>query len=69
MKLPETMRFTGDLEEAVTGKEVLIMAVPSTAVTRSTAAKIRPYLTKGQIVVDVAKGIEETYTDDFEPAD
>ena len=58
VKLPETMRFTGDLEEAVTGKEVLIMAVPSTAV-RSTAAKIRPYLTKGQIVVDVAKGIEE----------
>ena len=46
LKLPETMRFTGDLEEAVTGKEVLIMAVPSTAV-RSTAAKIRPYLTKG----------------------
>lgn len=59
VKLPETMRFTGDLEEVVTGKEVLIMAVPSTAV-RSTAAKIRPYLTKGQIVVDVAKGIEET---------
>lgn len=58
VKLPETMRFTGDLEEVVTGKEVLIMAVPSTAV-RSTAAKIRPYLTKGQIVVDVAKGIEE----------
>ena len=58
VKLPETMRFTGDLEEAVTGKEVLIMAVPSTAV-RSTAAEIRPYLTKGQIVVDVAKGIEE----------
>ena len=58
VKLPETMRFTGDLEEAVTGKEVLIMAVPSTAV-RNTAAKIRPYLTKGQIVVDVAKGIEE----------
>ena len=58
VKLPETMRFTGDLEEAVTGKEVLIMAVPSTAV-RSTAAKIRPYFAKGQIVVDVAKGIEE----------
>ena len=58
VKLPETMRFTGDLEEAVTGKDVLIMAVPSTAV-RSTAAKIRPYLTKGQIIVDVAKGIEE----------
>ena len=58
VKLPETMTFTGDLEEAVKGKEVLIMAVPSTAV-RSTAAKIRPYLTKGQIVVDVAKGIEE----------
>ena len=52
----------------LTGKEVLIMAVPCTAV-RSTAAKIRPYLTKGQIVVDVAKGIEENTLMSFEPAD
>ena len=37
---------------------MLIMAVPSVYV-RSTAAKMKEYLRYGQIVVDVAKGIEE----------
>ena len=39
-------------------KDMLIMAVPSVYV-RSTAAKMKEYLRYGQIVVDVAKGIEE----------
>ena len=39
-------------------KDVLIMAVPS-AFVRSTAARMKPFLKKGQLVVDVAKGIEE----------
>ena len=39
-------------------KDVLIMAVPSVFV-RSTAARMKPFLKKGQLVVDVAKGIEE----------
>ena len=59
MKLPDDMNFTNDLEEAMAEKDVLVLAVPS-PFTRSTARSMKPYLTKGQLVVNVAKGIEET---------
>ncbi len=50
--------MTADLRIAMAEKDMLIMAVPSVYV-RSTAAKMKEYLRYGQIVVDVAKGIEE----------
>lgn len=53
------MGITGDLEEAMREKELLVMAVPSVFV-RRTAARMRPWCQKGQIVVNVAKGIEES---------
>ena len=56
--LPEEIRFTSDLKETVRGKDALIMAVPSPYV-RSTAHLVSPLVTKGQIIVNVAKGIEE----------
>ena len=56
--LPEDMIFTTDLEEAINGKDVLVLAVPS-PFTRSTAAKMAPYIKEGQKIVSVAKGIEE----------
>lgn len=56
--LPDDMEFTTDLENAVSGKDVLVMAVPS-PFTRSTAAKMAPYITEGQKIINVAKGIEE----------
>lgn len=59
VKLPEDMVFTTDLKEAVMGKDVLVLAVPS-PYTRSTAAKMAPFVTEGQKIVNVAKGIEET---------
>ena len=59
VKLPEDMIFTTDLEEAIQGKDVLVLAVPS-PFTRSTSAKMKPYVKDGQIIVNVAKGIEET---------
>lgn len=59
VKLPDDMKFTNDLEEAMAEKDVLVLAVPS-PFTRSTARSMKPYLTKGQLVVNVAKGIEET---------
>lgn len=58
VKLPEEMVFTGDLEEAVRGKDFLVLAVPS-PFTRTTAGKMAPYVAENQIIVDVAKGIEE----------
>lgn len=59
VKLPEDMVFTGDLESAVKGKDFLVLAVPS-PFTRATAKKMAPYVGDGQIIVDVAKGIEES---------
>ena len=58
VKLSEDMVFTTDMKEAVEGKEYLILAVPS-VFTRSTAKLMAPYVTEGQVIVCVAKGIEE----------
>lgn len=58
VKLPEDMVFTCDLEATVRGRDFLVMAVPS-PFTRTTARKMKPYVSEGQIIVDVAKGIEE----------
>ncbi len=59
IKLPEDMFFTSNLEEAIADKEVLVMAVPS-VFTRSTAHSMKSFVKEGQIIVNVAKGIEET---------
>ncbi len=58
VKLPEDMIFTGTLETAVRGKDFLVLAVPS-PFTRMTAKKMSAYVEEGQVIVDVAKGIEE----------
>ena len=58
-ELSKEMIVTGNLEEAMAEKDLLVMAVPSVYV-RQTAARMRPWCRKGQIVVNVAKGIEET---------
>ena len=51
VKLPEDMEFTTDLESAVSGK--------ASVFTRSTAKSMAPFVKEGQIIVCVAKGIEE----------
>lgn len=58
VKLPEDMEFTTDLEAAVTDRDVLVLAVPS-PYTRSTSHNMQPYVKEGQLIVNVAKGIEE----------
>lgn len=59
VKLSAGMVITGDLEEAVRGKDFLVLAVPS-PFTRATTKKMSPYVAEGQKIVDVAKGIEES---------
>ena len=56
--LPDDMIVTGDVEEAVKDKDMLVMAVAS-RFTRQTSKKISPYVADRQIIVNVAKGIEE----------
>lgn len=58
VKLPEDMEFTTDLEASIKGKDLLVLAVPS-PFTRSTSKSMAPYVADGQIIVNVAKGVEE----------
>ena len=58
MVLPSTMHYTADIAEACAGKDILLFAVPSVFV-RSTAKKAAPHITEGQLIVDVAKGVED----------
>ena len=60
--LPEGLVYTADLEKAMADKDLLVMAVPSVFV-RSTAQKMKPFCKDGQLIVDVAKGIEENTLD------
>ncbi len=56
--LPSDMTFTTDLASAIRGKDYLILAVPS-VFTRSVAKDMAPFVGEGQVIVCVAKGIEE----------
>lgn len=58
VKLPESISYTTDLKEAVEGMDLCILAVPS-PFTRKTAGMMAPFVRQGQIIVNVAKGIEE----------
>ncbi len=59
MILPDSLGYTKSLEEACTGKDMLLFAVPSVFV-RSTAEKAKPFIADGQIIVNAGKGIEHT---------
>lgn len=57
--LSDDICFTTELPQAVNGKDILVLAVPS-SFTRSTAHLMREHVAKDQIIVNVAKGIEES---------
>ena len=57
MVIPDEICFTKNIALAVSGKDVVLFAVPSPFV-RATARAAAPYIPQGQIIVDVAKGIE-----------
>ncbi len=56
--IPEEIEISGDLEYAVKDSEMIVMAVASSFV-RSTSARLKNIVPEGQIIVDVAKGIED----------
>lgn len=58
VKLADDMIFTTDEQEAVKEKDLLVMAVAS-SYTRATAKRFKEFVAPGQIIVNVAKGIEE----------
>lgn len=58
VELSDTVRYTSGLEQAVSGMDALVLAVPS-MYTRQTAHCMAPFVEDGQLVISVAKGIEE----------
>ena len=58
VKLSDKISFTTDLKETIENSDVLVLAVPS-VFTRSTAKSMALHVKDGQIIVCVAKGIEE----------
>lgn len=56
--LPEDIKVTDDLREAVDNKDILILAVPSKAI-RSVSKSLKNIIKDNQIIVNVAKGLEE----------
>ena len=57
MVIPDEIMFTSNIADACTNTEFLFFAVPSVAV-RSVTRSAAPFIQLGQIIVDVAKGIE-----------
>ncbi len=58
VRIPDRIAVTNELENSISGRDMLVLAVPSIFV-RSTAKMMQPYVEDGQIIVNVAKGIEE----------
>jgi glycerol-3-phosphate dehydrogenase (NAD(P)+) len=58
VRLPEAVRVTADLQEALHRTGVVVIAVPSHAF-REVVCLIRPFLETGTVVVNAAKGLEE----------
>lgn len=56
--IPESIIFEANTEKAVTGADVLVLAVAS-PYTRSTARLFSSFVKEGQYIVNVGKGIEE----------
>ena len=58
VKLADDMIFTSDLAAACKDKDILVLAVPS-PFTRSTSHMLKDIVKPGQIIVNVARGVEE----------
>lgn len=57
MVLPDSIHLTSDEKEAATDQDYLLFAVPSPFL-RATCELVRPYVKPDQIIISVAKGIE-----------
>ena len=59
VKISDNLKLTNDAKEAVEFAELIVMVVPSPFV-RSTSKTIAPYVKENQLIVNLAKGIEES---------
>ena len=55
--IPQNMNLSIDIQDSIKGAKAIVMAVPSQAV-REVIKLAKPYVSKDQIIVNVAKGLE-----------
>lgn len=58
VKLPDNIVVTGNIEQTCKEKDLIVFAVPSPFV-RNTAKSAAAFIKEGQVVVNIAKGIED----------
>lgn len=58
MDIPESIRYTTDIKEALINEEVIVIAVSSPFI-RSIVKQMSPYIHENQLIVCVSKGIEK----------
>lgn len=56
-RFPENLKVTGDIEETIRDKDIILMSVPTHGV-REVLNMAKDYIKKDQIIVNVSKGIE-----------
>jgi glycerol-3-phosphate dehydrogenase (NAD(P)+) len=56
-ELPSNVKPTLNLEEAVSGADIILMAVPAQIMRRATSS-LKPFIKKDVIIVDLAKALE-----------
>ena len=57
VKIPDNVRFTSDISECGIA-DIIITATPSHAM-RTTARNLAPYVKRGQLILNISKGLEE----------
>lgn len=62
VRLSEDIIITNNLQEAASNKDMLVLAVPS-PYTRSASKMLKEYVGENQLIINVAKGIEESTLD------
>lgn len=59
IKISDNINIESDLVNATKDKDIIVLAVAS-SYTRQTASKLKDLIKEGQIIVNVAKGVEES---------
>lgn len=57
VKIPDGIRFTSDISDCADA-DIIITATPSHAM-RSTAKSLAPHIKRGQLILNISKGLEE----------
>lgn len=57
VKIPDTVRCTNDIEECLSGSDIVLLVVPAQAI-RQNSKLISKYIDNNKIIVNCAKGLE-----------